>query len=362
MRRFVKQALAVCLYYSGILRVIDWLFIRLSKSHDICVLMYHRVMDNSLAAEEFTQAGITVSTQTFRKQIEYLVSRYQIISTRQHLASLKSAGICARRQVVITFDDGWRDNIENAMPILRSYKAPATIFVCSDFVGSNLKFWFHSIGHHVIKGRVPARDVNTILCDIAGESFAPLGDNLSGSELLDRLLECVKQLSAEKIELLVSQLELTSNLHDTTWTNERFSATWDNLRQLDPALITIGSHGCSHRLLTAISRDQASKELSESKRRLETELDLTIETFAYPNGAYDNDIKVLVERAGYHSAYAVGESRGKADLFALGRIGVHEGATLGFGNKFSPALLALLLSPTLRYMKSQSHKQNQTGY
>ncbi|MGB5107936.1 MAG: polysaccharide deacetylase family protein [Candidatus Zixiibacteriota bacterium] len=358
MRRLAKQTLAVCVYYSGILKFIDWLFVQFTGHREPRVLMYHRVISDPFAATEFTQPGISVSTRTFEKQIKYLKKRFRIVSTAEHREFLKAISADKEPRVVITFDDGWRDNLENAYPILKSSAASATIFVCSDFVGTKLKFWFHSIGYYVLKGKITVETINGILNGITHEQAQSLSARLSDRELVDQLLARAKSLSPDQVELLIQRLKEISGLNDPEWNDHAFVADWNSLRHLDPNVITIGSHGCSHKLLTAVSSAEAAAEIGESKTKIESELGRNVESFAYPNGDYDDNIKSLVAAAGYGSAYAVGENQPSKDRFAIGRIGIHEGSSLGVGNKFSRAIFAMQLSPAIRKLNSRK----QSGY
>lgn len=102
------------------------------KKSLITVLLYHRVNDN-------LRDTITVCTDTFQKQMEYLKKNYNVISVRELLNRMKE-GRNSDRAVVITFDDCYRDNYENAVPILQMYQLPACFFISSSMVGTEKAF------------------------------------------------------------------------------------------------------------------------------------------------------------------------------------------------------------------------------
>ena len=103
------------------------------------VLIYHRVKD----LEVDTQM-LAVSPNHFEKQIEYLKANYKILSLQELISCLNKKRI-PNKSVVITFDDGYADNLHEAAPVLVKYNIPATIFISSGMIDSNLEFWWDSL-------------------------------------------------------------------------------------------------------------------------------------------------------------------------------------------------------------------------
>lgn len=103
----------------------------------IRVLMYHRINDTLKPNE------LVTGTRTFREQMEYLYSKkYKIISVEEMIRQLNNPGIFRkhyRKQVVITFDDGYRDNYLNAFPILKKFGFTATVFLTSGMINTDKK-------------------------------------------------------------------------------------------------------------------------------------------------------------------------------------------------------------------------------
>jgi peptidoglycan/xylan/chitin deacetylase (PgdA/CDA1 family) len=98
------------------------------------ILMYHHV--NSYAGSQKTSVNLTVSTETFASQLDYLIQRgYTVISFDDLLAALNSQ-MRLGRVVLVTFDDGYEDNYREAFPLLRSRNLKATIFIASGLVES----------------------------------------------------------------------------------------------------------------------------------------------------------------------------------------------------------------------------------
>ncbi len=349
MSRIFKQIILALLYYSGLLALRDWIEGGRGNRR-ACVLMYHRVLDDPEAQEEYAQTGIAVSTATFAAQVAYLARRYTVLSAGDYVERLRRNETLPPRCAVITFDDGWRDNFENAYPILKRFGIPATIFVCSDFVGTTAKFWFHNLLHAVVTRNLGARDLQVALETAAGgkRDNLKIPETLVGVYLLDHFLRLAKSLQAPEIDKLLAAVRPAAGAEKSEWAERRFVLSWDEIAAMEPDLVEIGSHGRSHRLLTAIPVMEAQQELLESKRILEAKTGRRVRVAAYPNGAYDETIKGYAVAAGYAGAFAVDVGDGSEDPFAVPRVGLHEGATAGLGGGFSRAKFALLLSRARR--------------
>ena len=105
---------------------------RFLAGRPVLVLMYHRINDE--VGHKLT--GLTVSTNNFEKQLLYFKKHFQILRLEEDWTTLKKTGI------VITFDDGYADNIINALPLLEKYQIPATIFITTLNSNSKKEFWW----------------------------------------------------------------------------------------------------------------------------------------------------------------------------------------------------------------------------
>jgi peptidoglycan/xylan/chitin deacetylase (PgdA/CDA1 family) len=94
-------------------------------------LMYHRVAD----LNEYDQ--LTVTPERFKTHIAHLAKHYNVISLSDAVAKLADADASAK-DVVVTFDDGYLDNLTNAMPVLREFHIPATIFITTKFCDQDM--------------------------------------------------------------------------------------------------------------------------------------------------------------------------------------------------------------------------------
>ncbi len=368
MRILIKQLIAAVLVHSGLLAALDLLARRFGAGKFGTVLMYHRVLKDPFDESHGTEAGISISTSSFEKHIAYLAGNYTVMSARDYIQRLRRNEPLPKKSVVITFDDGWLDNYTYAYPILKEYKVPATIFVCTDLAGTDRKFWFHEIGHAILTKKLSPAQLNQALSTVAANSPQEtdrrytISDTLSGSSLLGAFLTLVKSLKAEQIDLLVRELQAANGVAVVDSREIRSLMNWEEIISMAPELIEIGSHGKSHLLLTAISKEDVADELAESKQEIEAKTGRTVVSFAYPNGSYDDTICRLVGEAGYQGAFVAGYAqKDPVNLFTLPRIGFHEGTTAAGGGKFSRALFKIMLSPAIRALKRRIQRMRTAG-
>ncbi|MEX1034286.1 MAG: polysaccharide deacetylase family protein, partial [Cellvibrionaceae bacterium] len=114
---------------------------RTPKQPALWILMYHRILpktDPRYAAEE---PGMVVEPHTFEMHLEVLQRHFTLIPLGEWLSRRRNGQSLPPKSCALTFDDGWTDNYEYAFPILKRYKAPATLFAVSHMIGTNEMFW-----------------------------------------------------------------------------------------------------------------------------------------------------------------------------------------------------------------------------
>ena len=106
-------------------------FFWLTPRYTVPILMYHNI--------GYGEGSFFVLPEKFTKQMEYIKNNgYQVITLDELVASIKGKKHLKRNKVVITFDDGYKDNFQYAYPVLKKLGFPATVFIISDFAGKTL--------------------------------------------------------------------------------------------------------------------------------------------------------------------------------------------------------------------------------
>ncbi|HBC46544.1 MAG TPA: hypothetical protein DEO84_08270 [candidate division Zixibacteria bacterium] len=342
MKQILKYFIVVLLYYSGLAFVFRFLK-RLSRSNQKpLILMYHQVFDDPKAELKYSQAGLYVSTPVFDKQMSYLAKHYKPISLADLATSIRSNQTLDPKNIVITFDDGWRDNYQHAYPILKEYQLPAIIFLTANFIGTNDIFWFMRAATLMTINKLDRQQLRALfkkVCLSSAESDSAAIETMASDT--DWFIEKLKKLDLIVINRVLDELSKSNKKSDNTGDNSRWTMNWDEVKEMSQHGISFGSHGCTHRVMTTLSSDENMRELRDSREVIEAKLGLRVDIFSYPNGDYNIEIEKLVEQGGYLCAVTtkgIGKPGNKSELFALRRIGVHEGISVGPRGNYSRAM------------------------
>lgn len=282
------------------------------------ILMYHRVTEI-----EFDPWKLCVSPSYFAEHLQVLQKLGCAVRLQQLNQTLKN-GKRPHRQVVITFDDGYTDNLYNAKPLLEKYEIPATIFLTTGYMQQEREFWSDELERILLQpGTLP----EVLSLNINGTSYEWKLDataNDSGYSLYYSLYELLYPLPARERSHLLDQLLLWANKEPELRLTHRMM-TMKELSSLQPGnIIEIGGHTVTHPFLATISPEQQLHEIQENKIQLEEIFGQTIESFAYPHGNYNSETSEIVRQAGFTcacttNANIVGKN---SDRFQLPRFAV----------------------------------------
>jgi peptidoglycan/xylan/chitin deacetylase (PgdA/CDA1 family) len=279
--------------------------------HRALILTYHRFSERD--DEASTPAA------ALDEQLAYLTEHYRIVPLSELVEHLTGKGAMPPGLAAITIDDGYRDAYQIAYPLLRRYRAPATVFVVTEFVEGRIWLWTDKMRY--LTSRADAQELVTA---INGESFRlRLGDDRSRLVAAERINSALKQLDDyaknEAINLIAAALGVKM---PETPTDEFTAIDWQQAREMDAHGVEIGSHTVTHPILTKIDEQRLHSELKESRVQLESKMKRRIEHFCYPNGNFDQRVRGEVAKSGYSSAVTTvsGLSQTGDDLLSLRRI------------------------------------------
>jgi len=313
VRRASETAFSLASWHGGLIR-------RLQRRPVGRLLVYHNV-----SAQRDPVFGIDESA--FARQMAFLAQHYHVVTLDDLAGMLAGAQPWIERAVAITFDDGYEDNYLVAWPILRKSGLPATIYLPTDYIGSAEGIWLNRL--HVALRMTPLDRLEAPEL-LGGEppflSLRSSAERFAGASLLvDRLYDLAPRPRKALAEALIERLKV-----DLASLLPRPSAlrflNWDQAREMAGGLVTFGSHGCSHSIVSRLADDVLRDELTASKAIIEREMGRPVRHFAYPNGTrgdWDRRAVELLPELGY--ATAVINCRGLVeagtDPFELPRVG-----------------------------------------
>jgi peptidoglycan/xylan/chitin deacetylase (PgdA/CDA1 family) len=309
---------------AALVRSVGSLTSRLTGS--LVVLIFHRVTtsrDPLLPTEP--------DAATFSAQMRLLADNFCVLPLARAVDELKWGRLPARA-VCVTFDDGYANNFEVALPILVAHKIPATVFVAPGYLNGGRMFNDTIVE---IARRAPVE------LDLRPEGLGVvrLTDWQARGRVANDLINRLKYLEPEERRDAAESIAARCAIRlpdDLMMTDEQ-------VRLLHRAGVEIGAHTVSHPILTRVRADSARREIAESKTMLEAIVGARVTSFAYPNGRPHSDYDVshvaFAKECGFDCALSTawGAAVAGSDLWQIPRIAPWDSAALRYGLRTSLA-------------------------
>ena len=282
------------------------------------ILLYHRIAE--VTSDPWTLA---VTPAHFAEHLQVLKERLAVLSL-SHLSEALRDGTLSDRSVVVTFDDGYADNLHVAKPLLERYNVPATVFVTTGALADARGFWWDDLDRLLLQtGSLP----RTLHLTIAGEGRRwELGDEAEYHEdtrrlhrywrawgspdptvrhrLFREIYEQLYPLHVDERRRVIDELLAWGG--PMVAAPDRLSLTPDEVARLGRGgLVEVGAHTVTHSLMVVASTTHQRWEIEHSKRELERIVGHPVVSFAYPfgkRGDYGDETVALVRSAGFESA------------------------------------------------------------
>jgi peptidoglycan/xylan/chitin deacetylase (PgdA/CDA1 family) len=291
---------------------VRWARARPAKPGDAVVLVYHRVADL-----DSDPGGLAVSPKRFAEHLQAIRESFRSLSLGSLVAGI-GAGAVPSGSVVVTFDDGYADNLVEARPLLERHQVPATVFVVSGYVASGRRFWWDELERICLS---PSVEPSRLELPLAGRARTRKIDDRADRRAVFRMMRGdLGPLEARERDELLAELRARAGIGPADGA-ETLSA--DQLRQLaDSKMIEIGAHTISHPRLPEIPRARQLDEIRGSATQLEELLERDVRLFSYPFGAYDRTTVACAKEASLACACTtVPDSvRASADPYRLPRL------------------------------------------
>ena len=275
----------------------------------LTIVMYHRVLEHPDPLAPYTPTA-----QVFDCHMETLANGFNVLPLSEAIERLTKRTL-PPRAACITFDDGYRDNLTVASPVMQRYGLPATIFVSTGFLDGG-RMWNDSVIEAVRRARGVSIDASAV-----GLGVHAIASDAERAQAIHKFLDQLKYLPFGERLARVNEL---SGVIDVSLPTDLMLST-EEVIAARRANIEIGAHTVNHPILTQIDDQQARTEIVESKVRLESILKEKISLFAYPNGRPDLDYAArhakMVSEVGFKMAVstASGSASSSSDLFQLPR-------------------------------------------
>ena len=298
-----------------------------SKSPQLLILMYHRILPPEDIRNFSEEPGMIVTPNTFKKHINILSEYFEFITLSDWLDRKNNNLPLPNKACAITFDDGWVDNYEYAFPILEHTNTPATIFLVSNIINTTKVLWPERLTRVInyLAEENPNEWKNNDLQWLRDiKTSYNFSTDPPSREQLTEIIAGTKKYTEDEINNKLNIIENTIKLSSIT---KPSFLNWQQINEMTGSgLIDIGSHTCNHiRLNDNISNQTLSEEVVNSKIDIEKHTNNPVKVFCYPNGDYSDEAIKTVQK---HYTGAVTTDKGwndeLSDTHTLQRVAIHE--------------------------------------
>jgi peptidoglycan/xylan/chitin deacetylase (PgdA/CDA1 family) len=270
--------------------------------HGALILGYHRVAD---VAQDLRK--VCVAPDHFEEHLQTLKKHANPISLAALVNCLKQ-GSLPPKSVVITFDDGYSDNLYQAKPLLEKYEIPATVFVTTGYFGK--EFWWDELERLIVTSNARPGTLSHYFDEgqftwqppvIRGEADVSEQDMIQ-RDIIDSLYHLLLRSEVKDRDRIMNAIRSWSEATPPVSPAARALNIEELLRIAEGGLIEIGAHTKNHPFLPYLSVQTQQQEILSSKKDLENILERRVSGFAYPNGVPTKEARTIVREAGFEYA------------------------------------------------------------
>jgi peptidoglycan/xylan/chitin deacetylase (PgdA/CDA1 family) len=289
------------------------------------IIHYRRIVNPEDQAYPLDPNGF-VRPKTFEKQMLYLAKQCRLISLNDLIERIDNQKPILDKTVIVTFDGGYRDNYDNAFPILQNHKIPCTIFLPTAFIGTMNQFWTDKV------------IACMLLLEKSGVNFPKLpfleqqprdnGEDIAYS--MTRILHLIDYLKKAPLEERSMCLQALGIGIDSIggMPVDRTFLSWEEVREMANAGITFASNSHSHKKTLEYFENEFEADLLESLDTFKNEEVLPLNVYSYPDGELSKESRLVLYKHGIKHCVSLGyyplPKEIKKSCIVLGRVSINE--------------------------------------
>lgn len=320
-----------------------------SAGRTAVVLVYHRIDPPTGAPGQMKLFGVENGTplDVFESHLRFMLKHFEPRKTTELWPDASR-----RPGFAVTFDDGYADNLLLAAPVLKRLGVPATIFLSTGLIGTDLRFWWEVLGAMLRETDQVEIEFGRLESGVLRSSRLPprlsIKDHSEKSTAHWLISEVLMEAPDE--EILPALGHLADLLRVPLRREERDSRllNWDQAKQLLDYGFEIGAHGHRHVNLGQAAREIVRREVEESVEMIQSHVGEQVRTFAYPYGGHKHRSEVTaeeVQKFGFDVAFTtdLGVASPASDALAIPRLGLTRAGTFACAYHVDRAYQANLL-------------------
>ena len=327
----------------------------------LTVLCYHSVVSDDVPYHP-TRTRVAVTATQFREQLQIARRCFQPVSAEQVLRCLDGQDSLPPRPLLVTFDDGFRNNLTYAALELERQGMPALFHVTTGYIGTSRLLWPYEVEERILQWTQPRLPMPGDRSSIALPTEP--GSRAAAAERVQQLCKTLQDDARQAyLDVLRAggEYRVNGNLREL----HEF-LTWDEVRELDRRGFAIGSHTVEHPILTRLPRERLQQELRDSKATIERQLGRACHSIAYPNGGPDDvsaEVFDAAAEAGFRFGFTVTGGRNPALMqpLAIDRICIVREMTIDAFHARLSGTAALYRRWVRRTQETQTHIDHDRG-
>lgn len=254
-------------------------------------------------------------------QLGYLTSHYEVISLEELVSCFEQRRAVPDKSVVLTLDDGFRDNYEVALPLFEKHHVPATVFLVTGSVTHGDLPWSQRLGflfQNTASG--------SLSCDPVSGRDLDLSTPAAKRRAYNAVKTPMKRMALDQRERVLGILQTALSVEPP---RDRM-LTWDLVREARERGMEFGAHTHSHALAAMVDYDEAKRDIERSLHDIRDRLGIASPFFCFPAGSTNRRLIATVRELGFRSAFRPSTRRrpntlDDADQFTLRRFGMPNG-------------------------------------
>lgn len=259
----------------------------------LLIVCYHGISDLSAS-----QDWLLHPVSRFEEEVRYLSRHYDVLWIDDALRRLKTSGL-TRPTAAITFDDGYANILPLALPVLKRYSVPCTIYLPTTLIDNGEFLWTNHLEQALIQ--TPVSILETGIKEVDGPLGGARSDRTRRARAIKEHLKTIERSQREDIiARAIAQVGEPQNMEDFRLLTPK------DIESLDRSgYVSFGGHTCTHQILTRLPDFEVVSEIGESVERVRRFQNVS-ETFAYPNGRKrDYDVRAVLALKEYGIKWAV---------------------------------------------------------
>ena len=261
-----------------------------------------------------------ISPERFDSIIRYITKTHYVVSLENQILSNKDELKISKKLAAIVFDDGYKDFLEYALPILKKYNCPSSMYIVTDCVNKQAPPWTYILDYHFLNSEKLEIKLNIDLLPKALQinTFSNLNSKLSFAK--DFKLYLKKIVNSKRVQLYQQAIE---SFNDVNIPSD-LMLSWNDLKQIKKESVEIGSHTVTHPLLAQLEDEsEITEEIKGSGIIIQQQLGHFPKTISYPVGSYNGLVKKIAKESGYKLGLAVNQTfynSNTSDIFEIPRV------------------------------------------